>query len=675
MGNLFQRLLAPVTFYFLILYLSLLSKVYQMLFEFIGENFDIILYLMGFGIVSVASNQISKLFQIIHLPLITGLIFIGILSGPYILDLIPENSVKRLGFINDIALSFIAFAAGSELYLNELRSRVESIKWMTIGQLVVTFLLGALTVFLLSEYVPYMREQNLVARASIAILTGAIFVARSPASAIAIINELRAKGPFTQTVLGVTVIKDFLVIIVFGISMSIAETLIIGREFNLIAIMIILVELALSFGSGFIVYRLIRLILGFKLDKRYKAVMILFTGFGVYQVAYLIRNITQNYMEHEIFLEPLLICIIASFLITNYTRYRAEFLRIITDAGPLVYTAFFTLTGAAMRIDVLQNAWVIAFLFFLIRLITIVIGAYFGGIMAKDPPKFNRVAWMPYVTQAGVALGLATIVAYEFPTWGPQFSAIVISVIVINQFVGPPLFKWSLKYLGEDRSKGNLYEYDGVRDALIFGLESQSIALARQLKGNGWLTRIITLDEEKKDTRIDGIEVVYFDTLSLENLNRIHAERTEVFVTMLTDDENYRICEMAYQNYGTSVMVVRLNERKNFEKFHKLGALIVEPSTAMVSLLDHFVRSPLATSLLLGLQKDQDTRDVEVLNPNLHGIFLRDLRLPSDVIILSIKRSGQMIISHGYTRLRLGDIVTLVGSIESLDNVSLRLGS
>jgi len=31
-----------------------------------------------------------------------------------------------------------------------------------------------------------------------------------------------------------------------------------------------------------------------------------------------------------------------------------------------------------------------------------------------------------------------------------------------------------------------------------------------------------------------------------------------------------------------------------------------------------------------------------------------------------------MIISHGYTRLRLGDVVTMVGSVESLDNISLR---
>jgi len=653
----------------------LVNKRNFMLFDFLRHNYNILLLLIGFGIVAVASSRISKLFQIIHLPLITGFIFIGILSGPYIINLIPVESFKKLSFINDIALSFIAFAAGAQLYLNELRNRVDSIKWMTIGQLVITFVIGAIAVFLLAEYIPYMRDQSIVAKASIAILTGAVFVARSPASAIAIINELRAKGPFTQTVMGVTVVKDFLVIIVFGIAMSIAETLIIGREFNLWAILIILLELALSFGLGYVVYGLIKFILSLKVEKRYKIILVLFTGFSVYQFAYFIRNITEKLFQHEIFLEPLLICIIASFIITNYSKNRAEFIRILSDAGPVVYTAFFTLTGAAMRIDVLVSAWSVALIFFIIRLITIIIGAYFGGKMAKDPPAFNRVAWMPYITQAGVALGLATIVANTFPTWGPEFSAVIISVIVINQFIGPPLFKWSLKYLGEDRSRGKHYEYDGIRDALIFGLESQSIALARQLSNNGWLSRIITFDEEKKDTHINDIEVIYFDALSLEKLNTIHADRTEVFVTLLTDDENYEICELGYQYYGTNVMVVRLNHRENFEKFHKLGALIVEPSTAMVSLLDHFVRSPQATSLLLGMQKDQDTRDVEVLNPNLHGLFLRDLRLPPDVIILSIKRSGQMIISHGYTRLRLGDIVTLVGSIESLNNVSLRFGS
>ena len=622
---------------------------------------NILLLVVGFGIVAVASSHISKLFQRIHLPIISGLLFIGILSGPYIINLIPHESIPKLSFINDVALSFIAFAAGAELYLNELRSRFNSIKWITLGQILSTFLLSGIVVFLISDMVPYMKDLSIIEKISISFLTGAVFVARSPASAIAVINELRAKGPFTQTVLGVTVIVDFIVIILFGVTLNISETLIKGEEFNILAVFLILIELLLSAGFGFLLHYLLSMILKLKVEKRYKTFLVLFSGFAVYQFSYFIRHISVELIHHELFLEPLLICILASFIITN-------------DIGPAIYVAFFTLTGASMELDVLAAAWLVALLFFLIRLATIVFGTYGGGLFAKDPPKFNRVGWMPYVTQAGVALGLSTIIATEFPSWGPEFATVIIAVIVVNQFLGPPLFKFALRYVGEDRSRGNLYEYDGIRDVLIFGLENQSIALGHQLSGNGWKTRIVTLNPAKKKSKIDGIEVLYFDKVTIEKLNDIKAHNTEVFVMMLTDEENLQICELAYQYYGTNVMVVRLNNRENFEKFHRLGALIVEPATAMVSLLDHFVRSPQATSLLLGLQKDQDTRDVEVLNPNLHGVYLRNLRLPPDVIVLSVKRGGQMIISHGYTRLRRNDIVTFVGSIESLDNVSLRFG-
>ena len=45
----------------------------------------------------------------------------------------------------------------------------------------------------------------------VALFSGVIAVARSPASALAVIRETRAGGPFTQTVLGVTMVSDVLV--------------------------------------------------------------------------------------------------------------------------------------------------------------------------------------------------------------------------------------------------------------------------------------------------------------------------------------------------------------------------------------------------------------------------------------------------------------------------------
>lgn len=634
---------------------------------------ELLLLIAGFLIISIAANQIAKTFQKIRLPLITGLIFTGIIAGPYIIGLVPVAAKTNLNFINEIALAFIAFAAGAELYVRELRSRINSIKWNTFGQLVVTFVLGTILVYLVADRIPYMNGLSNAAKLSIAMITGAVFVARSPASAIAVINELRAKGPYVQTVMGVTVVKDFLVIILFSICLSLSQVLISGQEFNYIEILILVFELGLSFVVGFYVYGyFLKTALKWRIRKISKTLLVLLIGYSAYLLSHKVADFTQTQFDHKIFLEPLLMCILASFNVTNYSRARPEFLKILEDVSLPVYVAFFTLTGASFSLDVIGEVIGVALILFLIRIITMVIGGYTGGMLAKDPMKFNHLGWMPYITQAGVALGLATVVANEFPGWGEQFATVIIALIVINQFIGPPLFKWAIYQVGEDRSRAPVPEFDGIRDAIIVGYESQSVALANQLMENGWEVQIATKKEKGSFDEPEGLSIAYFKDFSYDEFISIDADKSEAIVLMLSDDENLRIAEMIYHKIGTKDVIVRLNQRYNSQKFLDLGALIVDPSTAIVSLLDHFVRSPQAASLLLGMEKGQDTRDIELLNPDLHGITLRDLRLPADIIILSVVRGGQTIITHGYTRLRIKDTLTAVGSIKSLDEMQLK---
>lgn len=633
--------------------------------------------LAGFLIITLAANQIAKSFQKIRLPLITGLIFSGIICGPYILNLVPISAKTELHFVNEIALAFIAFAAGAELYLRELRSRFKSIKWNTFGQLIVTFVAGSILVFLLEKYIPYMKGMEPVAQACVAMITAAIFVARSPASAIAIINELRAKGPFVQTVMGVTVVKDFLVIILFSICLSLAQSFIGGEEFNFVSIAIIFAELILSFAFGFLVFgQVLKLALSLQIIQPVKTAMVLLIGYGSYFISDILADSSLEYIGHKIHLEPLLISILASFYVTNYSRYRAEFLNILGKTGTTVYIAFFTLTGATLAVNVLVSVIEVALILFAIRIITMIAGSYVGGYLAGDPMKQNHIGWMPYVTQAGVGLGLATVIADEFPGWGDQFATVIVAVIVLNQFIGPPLFKWAIFHLGEDRVKAQAAAYDGVRDAIIVGFETQSVALANQLMDNGWEVQIATKLEKGSIDEPEGVKMFYgLKECNKEEFDLMNARNADAIVTMLTDEENLKICETVYRHYGTRDVIVRLNHRYNMHKFLALDAKVVDPSTAMVSLLDHFVRSPQATSLLLGMESGQDSRDIEILNPDIHGIPLRDLRLPGDVIILSISRAGQSIITHGYTRLRIKDIVTVVGSIKSLDEVQFKFGN
>ena len=635
----------------------------------IGNTF---LLLGGFAIVAVAAKQIATFFQKAKLPIITGLLVIGLFSGPYLFKLLPKGTSTDLQFINDISLAFIAFAAAAELYIKEMRSRFKSIKWMTFGQLGVTFIFSALLIFFLADYIGFMKEMNAATKIAVAILMATIFVARSPASAIAVINELRAKGPFVQMSMGVTVVKDFLVILLFAICFTVSQTLVSGEPFTVTFIAILLGELAVSFGLGWVVGRLLSLILSIRVHRNVKAVLILGLGYSVYLLNHFVEHYSYEHFAYKIHLEPLLICIIGSFILTNYSSFRAEFITILEEVGPLVYICFFTLTGASVSLDILVNLLGVAAMLFTIRLVTMIIGSVIGGTLAGDPPLYRRIGWMPFVTQAGVGLGLATVVANAFPEWGSEFQTTVVAVIVINQFIGPPLFKWAINMVGEARTKATTPHFDGVRDAMIVGFESQSVALARQLKEHGWEAEIVTMNQEVEVDQYADIAIHILEDFSLESLKNVNIEKAEAVVLTLTDRENLSIAEDLYEHVGTKDIVVRLNQRENFEAFHKLDCLIVDPSTAMVSLMDHLVRSPQAATLLLGMQEDQDTMDVEVLNPDLRGLPLRDLRLPSDIIILSVKRKGQTIITHGYTRLRMGDVLTVVGSLDSLQEIALR---
>ena len=84
-----------------------------------------IIILAGFVILALASKQIGHFLTRFKLPLISGFLLAGIVIGPYGIGFLEAGDLESLKIVDEIALAFIAFAAGSELYLRELRSRVE----------------------------------------------------------------------------------------------------------------------------------------------------------------------------------------------------------------------------------------------------------------------------------------------------------------------------------------------------------------------------------------------------------------------------------------------------------------------------------------------------------------------------------------------------------------------
>jgi hypothetical protein len=72
-------------------------------------------------------------------------------------------------------------------------------------------------------------------------------------------------------------------------------------------------------------------------------------------------------------------------------------------------------------------------------------GARWAGIAGDE----RRLVWMGLVSQVGVAIGLAAIVADAYPVRGAELSGLLLALVALNQTLGPILFRRALTAAGE----------------------------------------------------------------------------------------------------------------------------------------------------------------------------------------------------------------------------------
>lgn len=633
--------------------------------------------LAAFAFTALAAFQIGRFSTRFHLPLISGYLLAGIIAGPFILRFMDMANVESLRFLDEVSLAFIAFAAGSEMALDELRGRYRSIGWNTLTQIAAIYLFCGAAFFLLADAIPFMQGLSTGGRLAASLLAGTILAARSPSSAIAIINELRARGPFVKGVLGVTLVKDVLIVALFAVSTSIAATLLNGHDFDLGFIILVVFEILASIGFGILIAQLMGLVLRSHWEDRVKIPLILLIGYLVFALSGEIRHFSHENLPFDLLFEPLLICMVASFWITNRSPYRSELRHLLHQVEMPIFVIFFTLIGQTLDLSVLQALLPVTLAIFAVRLAALFLGGYIGGTLAGDPPRFNRLTWMAYITQAGVGLGLAKEVAIEFPELGNDFATLLVAAIVLSQLAGPPFFKFAIRLVGESHLPKDIAD-DEILDVVIVGIENQSRQLAERLLAHGWRVKLLDIDQShvSKLTASDGLRHEHWlPEISAERVRELIEPKTEAAVTLLPDDaDSLKLCQIFYEDFGITRQIARLNTFSLVEQFRELGVHVLDPANAMVHLLDNFVRAPQLAAMVFEDDPDHDVIQVTIADPSVDGLHLRELILPDDVLVMAIARRGHSIVPHGYTNLHLEDEVTLIGPTESLEEVALKLG-
>lgn len=401
-----------------------------------------------FGFLLLAAYLCGDALSWIKLPKITGYIAAGMLFGPYVLNLITRSTLQDLKLIDDMALTFIALAAGGELRLAALRKRRKAIIWTVFFSTVIVMIGVAFVAYFSRGLMPFLADHPNSHRWAVCLLLGTLAVARSPSSAIAVISECKARGPFTEMALGVTVVTDILVITLFAMVVSFSQTLIHDAhalDFHLI--LAIAGELITSVTAG--------ILLGLALSRTVSAittelpVLILGVSFLVTFFSRLLADFLSIHFDLSFHLEPMLICITAGLWVQNFSQGGDLFMEKIDRSALPVFVIFFALTGAALNLDALRQTWMLAIILVVVRAGLILIGGYAGARIAGDPPEFQKASGWAFITQAGVSLGLAGMIMRRFPDWGNALATAVVAVIAINQIIGPITFKYALVRVGE----------------------------------------------------------------------------------------------------------------------------------------------------------------------------------------------------------------------------------
>jgi Trk K+ transport system NAD-binding subunit len=203
---------------------------------------------------------------------------------------------------------------------------------------------------------------------------------------------------------------------------------------------------------------------------------------------------------------------------------------------------------------------------------------------------------------------------------------------------------------------------------ILVGLGEMPVLLAKRLMQTGTQVTMVGMNRgRKRGARVQDLPVIEGDPTDPQVLAGAGAASARALVAASTYDEiNLQVCRLAAQEFNIPYLVAHASDPDIAAQMLKLGARVVRPQFATILALEGALHFPAAFDMLSDHEDGVEVREVELSNPRFAGKLLRQIRLPGDALILGLRRDGEVLVPHGNTRLRQGDLLMLVGHQDAL---------
>ena len=407
--------------------------------------------LLSVSIALLAGLLMTRLFKPFKLPDVTAYLIAGVLIGPYCVGALgigglgfeSMEAVHALGLMADVALGFIAFSIGSEFRLEELKKTGKQAFVIGIAQALVA------TLFVdLALYAVHMAMPDKLSLPQLLVL-GAIATATAPAATLMVVRQYKANGPLTKLLLPIVALDDAVGLIVFAVSFGIAKTLLSGQV-DLVSIIVnplmeILCSLVLGAIMGWILTQL---------EKMFHSNtnrLNLATGFVFLTVA--LSMLDFHVGPVHVSFSSLLVCMMMGTIFCNICPLSEDLMqRSDKWTSPLLAT-FFVISGAELELNVFADIAIVGIgvVYILFRCLGKYTGTLVSAKATKCEPQICKYLGITLFPQAGVALGMCSIVASstDFGNQGALIRNITLFAVLIYELVGPLMTRQALMSAGE----------------------------------------------------------------------------------------------------------------------------------------------------------------------------------------------------------------------------------
>ena len=397
--------------------------------------------LLILALVLVAGTTSGYVARQLHLPSVTGQIFCGVLMGSSVLGVLPDAGLHSLDPMVDFALGLMAVAVGSHLSFRRLGVARRRLVFLLLFEATVTPLLVFVAVIAVSETTWYT-----------ALLLATIAISTAPATVLALVKETNSRGPFVTTLLAAVAINNLLCIILFEVARTVAKAAVSPGADSLVRNLFVpigQIGFSLLLGSATGVFLILVTSRVVRSDR--------LTALS------LIAILSTAGLAAHLGLSVLLACLCLGVTIANITPDREEVgHRVLDRFEPSIFAVFFVVAGMELKFSSLAVGGLVAAVAFATRLVGKLAAGYLGMSLAGTTQRFRNWIGLSLMPQAGLAVGLMLLVTEDpaFASIHELFVAVVLTMVLLNEIIGPFLTRMALRRSGEsERDRARVLDF------------------------------------------------------------------------------------------------------------------------------------------------------------------------------------------------------------------------